>query len=62
VKTGTSLSVLALANLIDLGRRLVEFIQMQGLPGDGCDRTGAHKRPQNDPWGVVNSARKKIAS
>jgi hypothetical protein len=31
----------------------------QGLLGDGCDRAGACKRPQNDPWGVVNSARKK---
>jgi hypothetical protein len=27
------------------------------LPGD--DRTGARKRPQNDPWGMVNSAHKK---
>jgi hypothetical protein len=32
-----------------------------GLPGDGHDRAsaGTCKRPQNDPWGVVNSARKK---
>jgi hypothetical protein len=25
---------------------------MQGLPGDGRNRTGTRKRPQNDPWGV----------
>jgi predicted TIM-barrel fold metal-dependent hydrolase len=25
----------------------------------GRDRAGARKCPQNDPWGVVNSARKK---
>jgi hypothetical protein len=31
----------------------------QGLPGDGRDRAGARKHPQNDPWGMVNSARKK---
>jgi hypothetical protein len=29
---------------------------IQGLPGG----TGARKCPQNDPWGVVNSARKKM--
>jgi hypothetical protein len=29
------------------------------LPGDGRDRTGARRRLQNDPWGVVNSARKE---
>jgi hypothetical protein len=23
----------------------------QGLPGDGCGRDGARKRPQNNPWG-----------
>jgi hypothetical protein len=32
----------------------------QGLPGDGRDHTGARKCPQNNPWGVVNSASKKI--
>jgi hypothetical protein len=31
----------------------------QGLPGDGRDHAGARKRPQNDPWGVVSSSRKK---
>jgi hypothetical protein len=31
----------------------------QGLPGDGRDGAGVHKRPQNDPWSMVNSARKK---
>jgi hypothetical protein len=31
----------------------------QGLPEDGRDHAGARKRPQNNPWGVVNSARKK---
>jgi hypothetical protein len=30
-------------------------ITLQGLPGDGI----ARQCPQNDPWGVVNSARKK---
>jgi hypothetical protein len=33
---------------------------MQGLPGDGRDRAGACKCPQNDPWAMVNSACKKI--
>jgi hypothetical protein len=33
----------------------------QGLPGDGRDHAGARKRSQNNPWGVVNSARKHIA-
>jgi hypothetical protein len=32
---------------------------IQGLPGDEHDRAGARKFPQNNPWGVVNSARKK---
>jgi hypothetical protein len=35
----------------------------QGLPGDGRDRAGARKCPQNDPWGVVRSmapVKKKI--
>jgi hypothetical protein len=32
----------------------------QGLPGDGHDRASACKHPQNDPWGVVNSARKNL--
>jgi hypothetical protein len=32
----------------------------QGLPGDGRDRTSTFKRPQNNPWGVVDSDRKKI--
>jgi hypothetical protein len=31
----------------------------EGLRGDGCDCAGARKRPQNDLWGVVNSARKQ---
>jgi hypothetical protein len=31
----------------------------RGLPGDGHDRAGTRKRPQNNLWGVVNSARKK---
>jgi hypothetical protein len=36
-------------------------VQYQGLPGDVRDRAGACicKRPQNYPWVVVNSARKK---
>jgi hypothetical protein len=34
-------------------------IPQQGLPGDGHDRAGTRKRPQNNPWGVVNSTRKK---
>jgi hypothetical protein len=36
-----------------------DITHKQGLPGDKRDRTGARKCPQNDPWGVVNSARKK---
>jgi hypothetical protein len=32
---------------------------LQGLTGDGHDHDGARTRPQNDPWGTINSARKK---
>jgi hypothetical protein len=28
-------------------------LQNQGLPGDGRDRAGARKRPQNNLWGMV---------
>jgi hypothetical protein len=28
-------------------------------PGDGRDRAGTRKRPQNNPWSIVNSTRKK---
>jgi hypothetical protein len=28
--------------------------KQQALPGDGHDRAGARKHPQNDQWGVVN--------
>jgi hypothetical protein len=35
------------------------MLLMQGLPGDGRDHAGARKRPQNDPWVMVNTARKK---
>jgi hypothetical protein len=35
------------------------FPTIQGLPGDRRDRASARKFPQNYPWGVVNSARKK---
>jgi hypothetical protein len=39
-----------------------KYLSCQGLPGDGRVRAGARKHPQNDPWGVVNSARKEIVS
>jgi hypothetical protein len=34
-------------------------VRTQGLPGDGRNHAAARKCPQNDPWVVVNSARKK---
>jgi hypothetical protein len=41
-------------------RKLPDFWPYpQGLPGDGHDCAGTRKCPQNDPWGVVNSSRKK---
>jgi hypothetical protein len=47
-----------LANILGFTVLMVIFIQ--GLPGDGPDRAGARKCPQNNLWGVVNSARKKL--
>jgi hypothetical protein len=34
-------------------------MEHQGLPGDKCNCAGTLRRPQNNPWGVVNSARRK---
>jgi hypothetical protein len=34
------------------------FWTIQGLPGDWRDRAGARNRLPNNPWGVVNSAKK----
>jgi hypothetical protein len=36
------------------------MVMSQGLPGDGHDRAVAYKLLQNNPWGMVNSARKNI--